>query len=128
MQIEISELPFDRVRDQLAFYTTESSRAYVTLAQHKAHRRYLLRQMADRKNKVINKLSQRVPKWRAVSKSEADKRVLRFQDELTTTDNIIEILERLGDMYRGYADALSREITARKDDRDRWYGRAGSGK
>jgi len=67
-------------------------------------------------------------KWQAEATIQSDKKLSHLQDQLDITENIIDMMEVLYQNYTEYVKALSREITARTDDRDRWYGRGGSGK
>lgn len=120
--------PFQQVRDLLGFYTSEAARAHLSLTQQKAHRRWLLHRIERRKARVISRLPDRATKWRANAAANEDKKIYEYQQDLLICENLIEILDGLHETYGNYANALSREMTARKDDRDRWYGRAGQGK
>jgi hypothetical protein len=127
MPANISDIePYQRVRDYLGFYTTEASRALFTLSQYRARRRYLTGQVRSRKSHLMG--SKSGAKWQAEATIQSDKKLSHLQDQLDITENIIDMMEVLYQNYTEYVKALSREITARTDDRDRWYGRGGSGK
>lgn len=127
MPANLSEIePFERVRDFLGFYTTEASRALFTLSQYRARRRTLNREMGRRKSHLMGSTSG--AKWRAEAEIQSDKRLSKLQDELDVVENVIDIMEVLYQNYSEYVKALSREITARTGEKDRYYGRGGDGR
>lgn len=127
MPIDLSDIqPFQRLRDLMGFYTTEASRALVDLAKYRAHRRHLQGKLKRRRSIIMRSASD--TKWRADAEAANDPRIVDIQDQLDNTESVIEILDALQQTYVRNYDALSRELTARTGDRDRYYGRGGMGK
>lgn len=116
----LSEIqPFDRVRDLLGFYTSEAGRANVEVRKHRAHLRHLKRGRDNLMRRLMRDLPKGTPKWRAQSEAESSKRLRGLEDEIAVTESIIEITDALAEDYGRKADALSREITSRRDEWER---------
>ena len=127
MPLELSNIqPFQHLRDLMGFYTTEASRAIVDIAKYKGHRRYLQARLKQRRAFILGSAGN--IKWRAEAEVAGDRRAIDIGGELDNCESIIELLEALHVGYVRNYDALSRELTARSGDRDRWYGRGGSGR
>ena len=127
MPVNISEIePFERLRDLMGFYTTEASRAQVTVSTMRAHVRYLQGRLRRRRGLISS--SEAKTKWQAEALFDSDSTALELYDEIEEYENTIDIMKSLHETYVRYYDVLSRELTARSNDRDRWYGRGGDGR
>lgn len=124
MEVELTTLSHEDVRDRLGFYTNEASRAALMVTVYRAHKRDLLRKATLRRARVIANF--KGTKWQADAKAEADEKVQKYRDRASEADSLIEMLEELAKMYDRNAFALSRELTARDRDRERWQGRGGA--
>lgn len=119
--------PFEHLRAMLSFYTNEYARANISHRQHLAELRHLERQLKRRTASLAGDM-RRVPKWQIELLIQDDKKVRRLNDKMEICETVIEIFKDLTKNYLEYTKTLSREISARISDRDRWQGRSGSGK
>ena len=126
MEADLSNIqPFERLRSLLGFYTSESSRALIDAGLYRAERKRLQRAIDDRTASLMAS-TKVATAWRAKALVRDDKKIQRWYESIEICDNVIEILDRLVKTYDGYVNALSREQTARQNDRDKYYGRGGA--
>ncbi len=128
MPLDMTDIvSFDELRSFLSFYTSEGARALTAQHQQRAQRRRLLRRLGRRRAALLGSQGN-VAKWQAELSTANDHIVTKLLDSIELCDNLIEILDGLSKNYNGYVKALSREISARISDREKWYGRPGQGR
>ena len=128
MPVDISNIePFQRLRDLMGFYATEASRALVEVAKARSHVRYLQRRLSGRRSTILAQGAS-ITKWRAEAAVDADPSIRELTDSIGRHEGLIDILRSLQETYAKNYEVLSRELTARTNDRDRWYGRGGDGR
>jgi phage gp29-like protein len=125
MPVDLSKIqPFEHVRDLLGFYASEASRALVSRAVWRGRLRHLKDALDDAKTDAMSS-SEAKTRWSTQLQAATSPKVRRIVREMTYVENVIELLTALYEKYNKDSEDLSREITARREDRDRWYGRAG---
>lgn len=128
MPEDMSEVQsFEQLRAMMSFYTGEAARANISYQQHKAEHRDLLRQLKRRTASLVGDMK-RIPKWQVELSIADDKKIIKFNDAIEIELTVIDIMKSLSKTYGEYSDTLSREISARISDREKWQGRAGSGR
>ncbi len=128
MPVEISNIePFEELRNFLSFYTGEAGRALLAYNRQKVARRRLQGQLKRRRSSLYDS-GGRVAKWQAESSVENDRVVSSLTEQIENCENMMDILNGLVDTYEEYHKTISREISARISDREKWQGRTGSGR
>lgn len=126
MVLNVSRIePFQHLRDMLSFYTGEANRAHVNVALNEGTVRDLEEFIKKRRARILAGADRRAGKWRAEAEVEEDEKINDARKKISYLTTLIGLQKALRDGYYKNADLLSREQTARTNDRDRWYGKAG---
>lgn len=125
MEADLSNIqPYQRLRDMMGYYTNELSRSMVDLAKQRAQRKWLRSQMDERAAFLTTRTTFR-EKWRATAQAKNDKKFQKLSAAYDVCDSTIDLLEALLAGFKANYDALSREMTARHDEKKRYDGRGG---
>lgn len=116
--------PFERLRDMQAFYAGEAARAIESKNRFYAQKAFAERRVKNRKAHLMDSNESKT-RWRVMAAVESDSRIRELEEEILLCETSMKYLEDIGKSYSDFAFSLSREITARMGDRDRWQGRAG---